>query len=264
MELVETIVTFCEMDELELRSFLIKNLVLKGFSLKRDNYKSSRNPSSLLGNMLFIRGNPKICFVAHTDVCRDHSFMKANGASAVPSAVVRVFEDADTGELKTIIHDEECKTQLGGDDRLGVALIYNLIMNTDKDVAALFTTDEEIGTVSAAQVSFNELLEMDLLVQIDRGNHSNQLVNSIYGQKICSDFLVKKLCRIAVEIGHPRDIVEGMLTDVATIIENGVARNAVNMTCGYHNSYGSAGDEYIDVKEALETKKFMKAILDKF
>jgi putative aminopeptidase FrvX len=69
--------------------------------------------------------------------------------------------------LVTVIQDKDCLVQVGGDDRVGVAIELWLAMKTDLPMALLFTTDEEIGLLSARQVEFPELMDFELLVQID-------------------------------------------------------------------------------------------------
>jgi hypothetical protein len=164
-------------------------------------------------------------------------------------------------DIREIIQDEGPNYQVGGDDRLGVAINMNIALNTGMDLALLFTTDEEVGLISAEYVKFPELLDFDLLVQVDRGNHSNQLVTRIGCTQLCSDETSSRLLRIADDIGLPRTSVNGMLTDVLAIKNNKMCRNAVNMTCGYHNSFGSSKGEFIDIQEAKDTMRFVNSIV---
>jgi hypothetical protein len=250
----------CKAKEWNLRNFLISLLEKNGFVIKQDNYCSAaRRGSSYrnVHNLLAIRGNPRTCLVAHTDVCRDHAY----GAPDVyPETKLAEID----GEIKTIIQDRDCNYQVGGDDRLGVAINTYIALNSGYDIALLFTTDEEIGAVSAENVRFPELLKYELLIQVDRGNHSNQLVTSIGGRQICSDDMAERLLQIATDIRLPRIVVNGMLTDVLEIHRNGMCKNAVNMTCGYHNSYGAEATEYIDLQEAKDTMKYVASIVKYF
>ena len=255
----EFLIKCCEAEEDDLRKFLKKILLRNGFRIIEDSYKSPRGAMySGIHNMLAIRGNnPKICTVAHTDVCRDHGF---SGKSLQRvSAVIK--EVTINGKPERIIQDKYKMTQVGGDDRLGVAINTWIALNTGYDMGLLFTTDEEIGLISASQCEFPELNEFDLLVQTDRGNHSNQLVTEICGIELCSLEVAIKLLQIAEDIGLPRRAVNGMATDVLCIKANDACRNAVNMTVGYHNSYGDQADEYIILSEAKECLKFVSSII---
>jgi hypothetical protein len=255
----------CKSKEWDLRIFLKRILKKSGFRIIEDDYRSrrtDRNPRyGKVHNLLAIRGNPKVCLVAHTDVCRDHSFRSTDAAPDVNPVII---ERERYGKTQRIIQDQDCKVQVGGDDRLGVAINTWLALNTGYDLGLLFTTDEEVGTVSADYVDFSELNEFELLVQVDRGNHSNQLVTNIGRTKLCSIEVKDRLLGIAEEIGLPRTPVNGLLTDVMVLRENGKCSQAVNMTCGYHQSYGASSNEYIDVNEARDTMKFVSEIIKSY
>lgn len=257
------IMNCCKAREWNLRSFLRKKLSEAGFSIIEDDYHSHRRIAERkeykdVHNMLAIRGNnPRICLVAHTDVCRDH-------CEDVPnvSPVIKTMDSC--GESRRIIQDRECLQQVGGDDRLGVAINAYIALNSGYDMGLLFTTDEEIGLISADYVRFPELNNFDLLVQVDRGNHRDQLVSNISGKQLCSDSTTTRLLKIADDIGLPRVEVQGFLTDVLTLVSNGVCKEAVNMTCGYMNSWGASSSEYIDIIDAENTMKYVSSIIKYF
>ena len=164
-------------------------------------------------------------------------------------------------DIREIIQDDGPNFQVGGDDRLGCAINLNIAMNTGYPLALLFTTDEEIGLVSAEYVKFPELLDFEILLQVDRGNHSNQLVTRIGSTRLCNEQTSDRLLKVSRDIGLPRYPVDGMMTDVLAIKNNKMCKNAVNMTCGYHNSWGSNKNEYIDVQEAKDTMRFVASVI---
>jgi hypothetical protein len=252
------IIQCCKATEWNLRKFLKTVLTRNGFTIIEDDYKTYRGEQyNNVHNMLAIRGNPKVCLVAHTDVCRDHVSSDYNVEPAVK--LVKMGED-----IKSIIQDKNCAVQVGGDDRLGVAINTWIAMNTGYDMGLLFTTDEEIGLVSAEYVKFPELHQFDLLAQVDRGNHSNQLVTQISGHQLCCDKTRDRLLKIAADIGLERYAVNGYLTDVLAIKQNNMCKDAVNMTCGYHNSFGAEKDEYIDIQEAKDTMIYVSKIIQEY
>lgn len=249
------IIQCCKAKEWNLRKFLKKTLMNAGFKIKEDDYKTYRGGKySSVHNMLAVRGDPNVCLVAHTDICRDHAY---DSPDVDPIIKIKQVND----EIQAIIQDRYCNFQVGGDDRLGVAINTWIALNTGYDMGLLFTTDEEIGVVSAEYLNFSELLDFDILVQVDRGNHSNQLVVSIGGHELCSDNTAKRLLKIASDINLPREPVNGMLTDVFAIKTNGMCKNAVNMTCGYHNSWGADKTEFINIQESKDTMKYVSNII---
>ena len=259
----EFLIKCCETNEVDLRIFLKEVLLKNGFRIIEDNYKSPRgNEYSSIHNMLAIRGDaPKICLVSHTDVCRDHEFSTGRNYAKV-NAVIK--EKIINGIKHEIIQDRDNSIQVGGDDRVGVAISTWIALNNDYDMGLLFTTDEEIGLISASQCEFPELNEFELLCQIDRGNHSNQIVNEICGIELCSLEVAIELLQIAEDIGLPRRAVNGLPTDVLCIKANDFCKNAVNMTCGYHESYGNDKNEYIIISEAKECLKYVSSIIEHY
>jgi hypothetical protein len=273
----EYIMQCCKADEPVLRKWLRKVLARPehGFTIQEDKYISDRaskqDKYKTVHNMLAVRGKPKVCLVAHTDVCRDHNskplyygnpHKKPTSMNMVQPVIKKVeVEEEDAKVIKRIIQDANCDTQVGGDDRLGVAINTWVALNTGYDMALLFTTDEEVGLRSARKVDFPELRDYDLCLQTDRGNHSHELVTKISSTVLCDYDTVVELLEIAFDMGKPRKAVQGANTDVLAMKERGVIRNAVNMTCGYHASHSDSPNEYIDIAEATDTMKFVGSIV---
>lgn len=284
------IIQCCRSDEWSLRSWLRKVLTRSGFQIWEDEYVSDRakyvKEYSTVHNMLAIRGeNPKICLVAHSDVCRDHDSARSDGPAFKEyvaamngyefdddseedkeedknrrtdkvDPVLKVAKDEE-GRERRIIQDRNCDFQVGGDDRLGIAINTWIAVNTQYPMGLYFPTDEEIGLKSARMVTFSQLKEFDLLMQVDRQTRdSDELVVKIGGDLICGYDTASTLLEIAYKIGFPRYPVSGLSTDVAALKARGYCKDAVNLTCGYCESHGSSPYEYIDVQKARETLKF--------
>ena len=268
-QFADLIVTCCKLSEPKLRSYIKKVLIDKNFSIQEDCYQSKKlGKYSNISNLLVIRQTPKICLVSHTDVCRDHESIKEQySIKTAPSNQVNptIKKLIHLERLVTVIQDKDCLVQVGGDDRTGVAIELWLAMKTDLPMALLFTTDEEIGLLSARQVEFPELMNFELLVQIDRGNQPNQqIVTQVAGIQLCEESLANLLVRLSRKQGIPRQKVTGYGTDVVAIKARGKCRNAINLTCGYHNSFGHHPSEYIVIHEAEETMEYVKNILEFF
>jgi hypothetical protein len=284
------IINCCKAPEWELRKWLKKVLIRAGFEIFEDGYKSDRcakdDRYSTVHNMLAIRGEkPAVCFGAHTDICRDHSWTRTVGKYSVHDdahwlrdqgedksatkgkrkdyidiqPVVKVAEDP-SGALRRIVQDKACKFQVGGDDRLGVAINTYIACNSGIDMGLVFFTDEEVGLKSAAVIDFPQLKEFEIIIETDRGNHSNELVVKI-GDTTLADYpTIGRLLEVAFDMGMPRVPVCGMGTDIAAVKRRGNCKNAANLTCGYHSSNGDSGDEYIDVSEAYDTMRWLSAV----
>ncbi len=285
------ILNCCKAPEWELRKWLKKVLIRAGFEIFEDGYRSERCEKDkryeTVHNMLAIRGNPNVCLVAHTDVCRDHEELRQDGrfsgygeyhhwmydrheeegpqnknVKIGPRKVEPVIKMVEhEGKIHRIIQDKDCKVQVGGDDRLGVAINTYIALNTGLPLGLYFPTDEEIGLKSARACEMERLKEFDLLLQVDRGNHSDQLVIKIGSEILISYDSVVRLLEIAYNMGQPREPVTGLATDVYALKSRGMCKEAVNMTCGYHHSIGASVLEYIDVVEARSTMRFVSEIV---
>jgi hypothetical protein len=278
------VIQCCKNDEWVLRKWLHKALGRAGFTIYEDGYQTDRIKKdkrySAVHNMVAIRGNPRVCLVAHTDVCRDHdssrysimgeySWMadreeenigtKSQLSSQKVEPVIKVVEHE--GQMRRIIQDKDCKLQVGGDDRLGVAIATWIALNTGYDLGLYFPTDEEIGLKSAAACEMEQLRRFELCMQIDRGNHSHQIVLRISNELMCTYSTAVFLLEKAYDLGLPREPVSGLSTDVYALHKKGLIKDAVNMTCGYHNSHGSSASEYIDIQESKDTMRFVSEVV---
>lgn len=267
IEFADLIVTCCQLSEPDLRSYIKQVLIERDFSIQEDSYISPRGGEYLnIHNLLAIRGNPKVCLVSHTDVCRDHDKFQGwlPNETAPEYKVEPVIKDLmHFHELVSVVQDKECLAQVGGDDRAAVAVLLWLALKTELPIGILLTTDEEIGLISAKEVAFPELINFDLLIQIDRGNQQNhQIVTKISQLNLCDQNLAKSLIELAKIKGKPREEVIGGGTDVFAIKLNGKCKNAINLTCGYHNSLSSNPYEYIVIHELEETMEYVKDIIE--
>lgn len=278
----------CKAPEWELRKWLRKVLSRAGFVIYEDGYKTERVSKEKrydnVHNMLAVRGNPNVCLASHTDVCRDHEELRsesrfggygeyhhwmydrhddeAGKQKASPRRVEPVIKTVELdGQIRRVIQDRDCKFQVGGDDRLGVAINTWIALNTGYDMAIYFPTDEEIGLKSARACEMPRLKDFDIVVQVDRGNHSDELVIKIGGEILCSYDTAVRLLEIAYDLGMPRAPVTGMATDVYALKSRNMIKEAVNMTCGYHHSHGASPNEYIEIEEARNTMRYVAAIV---
>ncbi len=238
----------CELPEAGLRSYVKSILGALGFTFQEDAYGNRTKRG--IPNLLAVRGDPRVMLVAHSDT----SWAQTRSSELPSPAVVQ-------REGRWLMEDRERQVQLGGDDRLGIALMtWIAACDREAPLALLLTTDEEVGCLSADEVPGSWFEGIDLAVQVDRkSDGGDQLVTRIGGTKLCSDSTAEWLLGLAKEIGLPREEVVGGPTDVCVLIERGVCPEAVNLTCGYHRPHGK--DEYVDLQEANDTLRFLQAIV---
>jgi hypothetical protein len=178
----------------------------------------------------------------------------------MPDPVARYVDRA--GRARRVLQDCERKTPIGADDRLGVALITWLAIRQEIDVALLFTTDEERGLLSAWQLPPEWFADFSLVVEVHYGNRpSAELVSRVEGVPLCSPRRTSWLLDLSATIGLPRIEADGPRTDAYAMRCRDLVPEAVNMTCGYHESFKEAsGEEYVDLEEAADTLRFLLAI----
>jgi hypothetical protein len=267
-QFADVLINCCQLNEIQLRTYIKQQLKTHNFTCQEDEYLSYRGGDyQQIHNLLAMRGkNPQICLVSHTDVCRDHDRLQGENPNLTPSnyqvkPVIKEILHLD--KMVKVVQDQDCKAQVGGDDRVGVAISLWLAIATNLPLGILLTTDEEVGLFSAKKVNFPELMNFDLLVQIDRGNQPHaQIVTTIGTTELCDRDLAKKLIDLSIENGNPREEVIGKGTDVYAIKNNNLCKNAINLTCGYHHSYGSDPQEYIVIEEAEETMEYIRKIIE--
>ncbi|HEY9700889.1 MAG TPA: hypothetical protein V6C58_00490, partial [Allocoleopsis sp.] len=152
-QLTELLIKCCQMSEISLRDYIKDILPQYNFTIQEDDYISTRKGDyAKIHNLLAIRGDAKICVVSHTDVCRDHDSLQGKNTDGTPfnydvNPVIKEILHLD--KLTKVIQDQDCLVQVGGDDRVGVAIALYFALYTDLPLGLLFTTDEEIGLFSA-------------------------------------------------------------------------------------------------------------------
>ncbi len=284
----EHIMKCCAADEWDLRRFMKKVLTRAGFDIIEDDYvsdRATREPRyKEVHNLLAIRGiKPKVCLVNHTDCCRDHgssrsssyqteylshmygSSYKKEEEEKKPLIVEPEIREIEVeGQKMRVITDKDNKLQVGGDDRLGMAINSWIALNTGYDMGLLLCTDEEVGLKSADYCKFPQLKEFSLCAEVDRGNHTDELVIQIGGTKLCCYETAIRLLEVAYDVGLPRKPITGYGTDVCALKRNNIIKNAVNMTCGYHNSNSDSPLEYIHIQEAFDTMKYVSEIIKNY
>ena len=130
-------------------------------------------------------------------------------------------------ETKDIIFGYSPKNKrlegLGADDKNGVWICLKCLMKYDNLKVAFFV-GEEVGCVGSSKADMEFFKDVRFVIQCDRRG-SNDLIASICSTEIASKEFIGAT-------GHEQfgyHLEEGMMTDVLTLKENGLAVSAVNM-----------------------------------
>lgn len=132
---------------------------------------------------------------------------------------------------------------LGADDKNGIWVALKCLQKFDVMKVAFFV-GEEVGCVGSSAADMEFFADCRWVVQCDRRNGSD-LITEASGTELCSDEFADVL--LGAGFGYKKE--HGMLTDVMTLKENGLAVSCVNMSCGYYRPHT---DEEYTVQSELE------------
>ncbi len=204
-----------------------------GAEVTRDEY----------GNIYATKGTAALypCYAAHVDTVHRQ-----------PDEIeIRLH----SGELRA--YDPSGKRiGIGGDDKCGIYVAIQML-NRLPNCKAVFFRNEEQGGLGSANAVIEWFDDCAFVCQVDRQGASDVVVD-IWGQAIASDEF-----EIAVmEIGGPygRRIEMGGFTDVANLIDNGLACSAINLSCGYYSPHTRT--ESIRPDDLAQTEEFALRLAD--
>ena len=215
-------------------TFLISYLQsLPGVKLGKDLY----------GNLYAVKGKAETypCIVSHLDqVQRLHP------------------RDFRAIETRDIIFGFSAKEHsfcgLGADDKNGIIICLQAIKKYDC-MKVVFFKEEETGCHGSSRAEMKFFDDCRYVIQCDRRGNSD-LITNIGCSDLCSEKFIQDID--PAKWGYKEET--GMMTDVETLKENGLAVSAVNMSCGYYNPHT---DEEITVKRDLEKCwKFVQHIIE--
>lgn len=203
--------------------FLISYLQsLPGVKLGKDYY----------GNLYAMKGESESypCVVAHLDqVQRLHP------------------RDFRAIETRDIIFGYSAKEHsfcgLGADDKNGILIALQAIKQYDCMKIAFFK-EEETGCKGSSLAEMKFFDDCRFVIQCDRRGNSD-LITNIGFSDLCSEQFIQDIA--PEHWGYKEET--GMMTDVETLKEKGLAVSAINMSCGYYNPHT---DEEVMVKRDLE------------
>lgn len=214
--------------------FLVNYLSkIPGVELGKDSY----------GNLYAWKGQAESypCIVAHLDqVQRNHP------------------KDFKAIETRDIIFGFSPSThsfcELGADDKNGILICLEALKKYDC-MKAVFFKEEETGCRGSQNCLMTFFDNVKFVLQCDRRGNSD-LITSIGFTDLCSEQFIQDID--LERWGYKQE--QGLMTDVETLKDKGLAVSAVNISCGYYNPHT---DEEITVKsDLIKCWKLVQHILE--
>jgi len=144
---------------------------------------------------------------------------------------------------------------IGGDDKCGIVAILE-ILKQNKNVNAIFCSDEEIGGIGASKIKSKILKNVSYFIEIDRGGKNDVIYESGYN-KIASDDFIHALKPYVKKYNFKEDF--GTFTDV-NILTGIAKKSAINVSCGYYKAHTK--NEYVNLDHLYHTINFVNKIIN--
>tara|TARA_R100000005_G_C5001369_1_gene208553 strand:+ start:1000 stop:2043 length:1044 start_codon:yes stop_codon:yes gene_type:complete len=174
------------------------------------------------------------CIVSHTDTVHDiHKDF-------------RVYDNDDI--LFAFSNDKMQQVGVGGDDKVGVWICLQMLLELDIVKCAFFHS-EEIGCIGSSQADMSWFKDVGYVFQSDRRGN-NDFVNSIGGKTLFDKSFSKKIANVL--FAHDYKETSGAMTDVEQLVDNGLDVCCANMSSGYYNPHTDTEVvDYIDAENCL-------------
>lgn len=195
----------------KMRRFLKREIAKRGAAFVQDT----------AGNLLVTKGvaDEYPCLASHIDQVRHHTHPK-DFRCIESGGVVMGWSD----KIK-----QQCG--LGADDKNGIYICLNALERFDVLKVAFFA-DEEIGCVGSSQADMSFFDDVRFVIEPDR-MHGNDFISFMSGLQVCSDDFIEDSCYSL--FGYKTE--QGSVTDVLTLLENGLEVSCLNLSCGYYNPH---------------------------
>ena len=194
------------------------------------------------GNIYATKGESDTypCVVCHTDEVHD---VRSAGYKVVRHNDLMFAVNENTMEFEGI----------GADDKNGIWVCLRALNDFDVVKCAFFVS-EEVGCVGSSRADMKFFDDCRFVLQCDRKGSKDFIINAS-GTELCSSEFVEA-CHIN-EFGY--EVQKGMMTDVMTLKERGLAVSACNISCGYYNPH--TDNEMTRISDLLNCYELVKSII---
>lgn len=206
-----------------MRKFLKKEIIKRGGKVVQDE----------AGNLLVTKGVSETypCLASHYDQVSNHTHPK-DFRCIETNGIIMGWSD------KLL---QQCG--LGADDKNGVFICLNALERFDVLKVAFFV-DEEIGCVGSDKVDLKFFDDVRFVIEPDRKGGSD-FISSMSYMEVCSEDFIKD--SDYEQYGYKFDM--GSVTDVLTLLENGLKVSCLNLSCGYYHPHT---DQEVTIVSELE------------
>lgn len=172
------------------------------------------------GNFYITKGTAETypCVVAHLDqVQKTHS---------------KDFRAVETNEIIFGYSSKNRRQEgLGADDKNGIWIALKCLEKYDSIKIAFFV-QEETGCQGSSRAYMEFFSDCRFVLQCDRRGAGDLITNASWSE-LCSEEFLQDIDYT----GFGYKLETGMLTDVATLKENGLLVSALNISCGYYEPH---------------------------
>lgn len=173
-----------------------------------------------LGNIYATKGQSETypCIVCHTDEVHD---FRGEGYCVVQTNDLMFGLNERTKSLEGI----------GADDKNGIWVCIHALNDFDVMKCAFFVS-EEVGCIGSSGADMKFFDDCRFVLQCDRRGNKDFIIDAS-GVELCSAEFIEA-CGIG-NFGY--EVAHGMMTDVMTLKQQGLAVCAANLSCGYYNPH---------------------------
>lgn len=196
------------------------------------------------GNIYATKGESDTypCVVCHTDEVHD---MRTIGYQVIRHNDLMFAVNERTMEFEGI----------GADDKNGIWVCLKAL-NDFSVIKCAFFVSEEVGCVGSSHADMEFFTDCRFVLQCDRRGNNDFIINAS-GTELCSPEFIEA-CHIN-EFGYETE--RGMMTDVMTLKEQGLAVSACNISCGYYNPHSD--NEMTRISDLLNCYALVKSIIER-
>lgn len=197
-----------------------------------------------VGNIYATKGESDTypCVVCHTDEVHD---IREKGYKVIRYNDIMFALNEETMELNGI----------GADDKNGIWVCLKAL-NDFEVIKCAFFVSEEVGCIGSSYADMEFFEDCRFVLQCDRKGNKDFIINAS-GTELCSPEFIEA-CKIH-EFGY--EVERGMMTDVMTLKENGLAVSACNISCGYYNPHSD--NEMTRISDLLNCYELVKSIIER-